>query len=797
MEKDNDMEEKITMEDPGIESDSNKNGPDLKCILISILFITLLIIIIAVLILVLFSSSTPSNEDKDTDPWSDSYKKSKDFVSKLNLQEKLSLFYGTENCFYNEKCTGQLDAFTNDKISFPGMCLQDGPAGVRQSRGTSVSWHASINTAATFNKELMYLIGKSQGEENKLKGVNVMLSPSVTIVRTPQAGRIWEGYGEDPFYSGVCATQIVKGIQDAGVIATIKHFAANDQETYRGLSSSDIELQTLMDVYIEPFYRPVKEANVGAVMCGYNLVNNIYNCENKFLLTDVLRGILNFKGFVMSDWWAILTNTSNTFNHGTDVNMPGGFGYGTQYIGRNNSYWSNIETYIKEGVISEERVNEAATRILATMYKLDQMESYPKVNLTFNTLTDERVALQRKAATESQVLLKNDGILPIKNVKSISVIGNDAFPRDCINGDSDMQCRNSTNEVSNGHIPLGYGSGTTNFAYIVTPLDGISKLAKDRNISVTSSGNLIYTDEDRDGVTVHVSAVEDIENGVKVANESDIAIVFVAADSGEGYLRVETTKGERLNLDVFHNGNELIEAIAEVNENVVVVINGPCVVNMPWLDKVKAVVFSGFPGMESGNAIADVLFGVYNPSGHIPYAWGKLEEYGVPYIVQEEEPFDPKHEIVHYNYSEGLYVGQRWFNKQKTKPLFPFGWGLTYSSFEYSDLSLSMNKEGLKATFYVTNNSTVTGSAVPMMFVTFPESIGDYPKYIFKGFEKVEIKEGEKKKVEILADDHALSYFNLKAKNYVRVNEGVIKVSIAENGDPDQSLLSGEIDAKY
>ena len=795
MENENDIEENTPMKNLKIETQNpKKNDIDLKCIFIIISSAAVIITTSILFIVVVLTSSIPL----DTDPWSDSYKKSKDFVSNLTLQEKLNLFYGTENCFNNEKCIGQIDAFKNDKISFPGMCLQDGPAGVRQAKGTSVSWQASINTAATFNKDLMYLIGRSQGEENKLKGINTVLSPCVNILRTPQAGRIWEGYGEDPFYSGVCAAQIIKGIQDAGVIATIKHFVGNDQESYRVLSSSNIEMQTLMDVYIEPFYRPIKEANVGAVMCGYNAVNKVYNCENKFLLTDVLRGILNFKGFVVSDWWAIFSNTSKTFNSGTELNMPGGFAPGKKYIGRNASYWSNFSYYVKKGKISEDRINEAAIRIIASMYQLNQMKNYPKVNLTFNTLTDDRIALQRKAATESQVLLKNDGILPInKNIKSISVIGNDAFPRDCLNGDRDMVCSNTTNEVSNGHIPLGYGSGTTDFAYIVSPLDGILKIARERNIKVSSSGKLIYTDKNRDGVTVHVSAVEDIENGIKIAKSSEIAIVFVAADSGEGYLRVETSKGDRLNLDLFHNGNELIDSIAEVNKNIIVVINAPSVVNMPWLHKVRAVIFSGFPGMESGNAIADILFGIQNPSGHLPYVWGKLKEYGIPYIKLENRYFNLKHKMINYNYKEGLYIGQRWFNKQKIKPIFPFGWGLTYSNFEYNNLSLTMSIEGLKASFYVSNNSKLTGSAVPMMFITFPENIGDYPKYIFKGFEKVEIKSGEKKKVEILADEHALSYFNLKVNNYVRVNEGVIKIYIAENGDPDQSKLSGEIDAKY
>ena len=790
------------IEDPKMGKTESQKGINVKLIII---IFAILIVAVAVIILLYFLLSGSSSNEENDPVWGKSYKEAKEFVSKLTLQEKLSLLYGTENLGGRDKCVGQLDSFSNGKVTFPGMCLQDGPAGVRQAEGTSVSWQSSLNTACTFNKELMYQIGKSQGEENKAKGINTFLSPSVNIMRTPQSGRIWEAYGEDPFYNGVCATQIVKGIQDAGVIATIKHYVCNDQETYREYSSSNVETQALFDIYVEPFYRPIKEANVAAMMCAYNAVNDTYSCENSFLLTDVLRGFLNFKGFVMSDWWALKNNSPKSFNAGCEVNMPGGSKSGDQYVGRDKSYWSDFETYVKDGKIKESRVDEAATRILAAMYQLNQMENYPKTDLLKNTTTKERIALHRKAATESQVLLRNDGILPISvNVKSIGVIGNDAFERDCLNGDWDKQCTNKTNEVSNGHIPLGYGSGTTDFNYLVTPVEAIMEIAQKRNIDFSATGGLKYQvekrkDEGGEEYDVYVSAEENIEEAVELAKQVEVAIVFVKADSGEFYLKVETSRGDRKDLDLWHNGNELIEKVADANENTIVVINAPAVVNVPWLDKVKAVVFSGFPGMESGNAIADILFGEKNPSGHLPYAWGKLDDYGIDIIkiAPKNEEAPKEGGLAQYNYNEGLYVGQRMFNKKGKKPIFPFGWGLSYSKFIYNNLKLSMSKEGLKAKFEITNNSTMTGSAVPMMFITFPSDIGDYPKHIFKGFDKVEIKGEAKVEVEILADDHALSYYNVDKKNWVRVDTGKIHVAIAENGDPDQALLEDDIDAKY
>ena len=606
--KESDQEkDDVLLEDP--KGGSEKTNSKVKYFLLLGISLVVVIIFFAILL----STMKPNEVKKNGNDWNDSYRKAEQFVSKLNRTEKVGLLFGTENMRFlypqyvtqeerDRHCVGEIDKFKNDKVEFKGMCLQDGPAGIRFVQGKSISWQSALNTASTFNKTLMYLVGKAQGEENKEKGINAFLSPCVNIMRTPQAGRVWEAFGEDPFYSGVCATQIVKGIQDAGVIATIKHFVGNDQETYRHSSSSNIDKAPLMDIYVEPFYRPIHEANVGSVMSCYNAVNNTYCAENKELLTNILRDILDFKGFVVSDWWSIYNNHSDNFNSGLDMNMPGGYSWG-EYFGRDKSYWSMLEDYEDKRIISEKRITESATRIIATMYQLNQMENFPDIHMFRDTKTEERKKLQRDAATESQILLKNQ----------------------------DFGCVNETNLVVNGHIPLGYGSGTTDFSYLITPLKGIEDLAKQKDIEVLSSGKLIYTDETREirgeKKTVHVSAKEDIESGVEIAKKADVAIVFVKADSGEEYSVVESSIGDRIHLDVWHEGNELVESIAEVNKNIIVVINAPAVVNVPWLDKVKGVIFSGFPGAESGHAIADILFGEVYPSGHLPYAWGGIDDY--------------------------------------------------------------------------------------------------------------------------------------------------------------------------
>ena len=759
--------------------------------------------------------------------WDESFNKSEEFISKLNLKEKISLLYGTENMKIqfltdeNEKkiaCEGKIDPLKNDKVHFKGMCIQNGPVGIRFANGTEISWQAAINTAATFNKKLMYEIGRAQGDESKEKGINTLLAPCVNIMRTPQSGRVWESFGEDPFYSGVCASEIIKGIQDSGVIATIKHFVGYDRETYRHSSSSNINKSALMDIYIEPFYRAIHDADVGAVMAAYNALNNTYCSENKDLLTEILRKDLGFKGFVISDWWSVYSNHSNTFNSGLDLNMPGGYAPGLENCGRENSYWTPLEEYVKNNTVEEQKVNESAKRIIATMYKMNQMENYPEIDLYKETNFKERKNLQRKAATESQVLLKNDGILPLKNITKIAVVGNDAMERDCgIEGE--LECKNKTNLVVNGNVPLGYGSGTTKFGYLITPLQGIQEFAEKNNISVRFSGKLIYTNKKG----VHKSAKEDIETGKNISQDADVVIVFVKATSGEEYSVVENTIGDRKSLDLWHNANNLISNIIEINKNVIVVINAPSVVNLPWLNEVRAVLFSGFPGAEAGHAIADILFGVVNPSGHLPYTWANPTKYctQIKFLNnltklnkttnitwKDEYRYDgidsagkkddrENHDMEQYNFTEGLYVGQRWFNKYKKAYIFPFGYGLSYSSFDYSDLKLSMSKEGLTAEFNIKNESPIEGQAVPMMFLTFPKNIGDYPEHIFKGFEKVEIKSNETKKVKIMADDHALSYFNVTQNKYIRVSEGKIKVYIAENGDLSETKLMAQINANY
>ena len=312
---------------------ANIESPKPKSKLTLIIIIVAGVVVIAVVLAVVLTLTL--NKKKKKLSWDEAYKKAEKFISKLSRTEKVNLLFGTQNMKMETMliedeselqylCVGQIDPFKNKKVDFKGMCLQDGPAGVRFAKGTGISWQGSLNNAMTFDKQLMYEVGKAQGEENKEKGINVALAPCANMMRNPKGGRVWEAYGDDPYYVGVCASQVTKGMQDAGVIACLKHFVANDQETYRKASSSNMDMQTLMDIYAEPFYRSIHEAEVASMMVAYNAINDTYCFESDFIMTKVLRDILGFRGFLMSDWWAITNYDPINLNSGLDMNMPGG-----------------------------------------------------------------------------------------------------------------------------------------------------------------------------------------------------------------------------------------------------------------------------------------------------------------------------------------------------------------------------------------------------------------------------------------------------------------------------------------
>ena len=768
-----------------------------------------------------------SNKVEDKDPWEIAYKKAQKFISNLNSKEIIGLLNGINNInetSQKDLCEGQISSFNNNNVNFKGMCLQDGTTGVRFSNGTGILWQSEINTAATFNKTLIYEIGKAQGEESKERGINTLLSPCVNIMGRSE-DILWESFGENPFYSGVCASEIIKGIQESNVIATIKHFLGNEQEIYEILNSSNTNKNAILDDYFELFYRAIHDAQVGAVMVSNNALNKSYYNENEYLLSTILKGSLNFKGFVLSDLLDIYNNHSYNFSL-LDLNMVKECvqesSKENDSNGRNYSCFIPSEKYMRDKNSDEKRFKESATRIIASMYKMNQMENYPEVDLYKEVENENRTKIQREAATESQILLKNDNILPLENNTKIVVIGNIFMGRDCII-DGKLKY---INEV-NGDIQLknDYINENEKFKCFISPLNEIEELAKEKDIEVISPINAVYQNESYWEKIINENNKNKLENLINNFHSEilpKIYIVFLIATSRNKYSIIERTKENKLLL--LEKPKELIKYIAKcANENVIVVINSPSDFNLPWINKVKAILFSGFPGEEASHAIADILFGKANPSGHLPFTW-KIQYYKEPSFSNELKEIDNKTVITRndkYRYNlldrtelksdsdnfdmkqssnpEGLYIGQRWFNKYNKKfkeyYTFPFGYGLSYSSFNYSNFNLSISENGLTVKFNVSNSGNYTGQAVPMMFLIFPDNTGDYPK--FKGFNKVKLKPNETQRITIYADDHALSYFNVTQNKYVRVNEGNIEVYIVENGNISDPIFNDSIKADY
>ena len=788
--RDSDLKEEI-VNDKGKSPDKKRNK---ICLIVSLASCAVAIGAVIAIIIILLKDDSENQLNFLT--WEEAHKKAKEKIKDFTIDEKLSLLYGIQNMQKTREngCVGSIEPI-QDK--FGGICLQDGPAGVRFSLSTQ-SWQAGINTASTFNKTLMYEVGKAQGKEFREKGINIALGPAMNFLRSPQGGRIWESYGDDPFLAGVAATQVIKGIQSNGVIACAKHYVGNDQETNRKNSSSNIQDQALWEIYIEPFYRSVVDAQVGSIMAAYNAVNDVYCVKNEILVKKYLKEMIGFQGFVMTDWWEVMSNSSDNFNSGVDMNMPGGKDEGPEYVGRDKSYWSNFKTYINDGEITTERLDDAVERILAPMYKLDQFNSYvkfPEVNLNKNTITKETKKLNREAAAQSNVLLKNeDNILPIRNMKdkTIAIIGNDAIESPCIR-DSDCSCKSESNNFFQGHISLGYGSGTTYFNYTVDPLTAIKARAEKEGIKIINSNDIIESAEVIEERTIVVGK-EDIEKAKEVAGEADLCIVFISADSGEQYIDLEKSVGDRYDLKAWHSGDELVEAVLEKNENVIVVINSPGPIDLPWYENIKGLIFSGFGGAESGNGIADILFGDYNPSGHLPYVWAELDNYPSKIKIFSNPTY--------YDYKEGVFVGQRYFDKNNKTYIFPFGYGMSYTTFEFDkdkNISATMTKEGLKIKFSMKNVGAMEGEAVPMVFLKFPDDIeaqDEYPDKLFKGFDKKWIKPNEAVEFEILVDDHALSYFNVFSQKFERPKNGSYTVYVGFDAK-NYNELSIEVEAKY
>ncbi|KAJ7190406.1 beta-glucosidase [Mycena pura] len=700
--------------------------------------------------------------------WATAYTKATAAVQKMSLQDKVNLATGIG--WENGHCIGNTPAISS--ISFPGLCLEDSPVGVRDTDLNSV-FPAAINVAATFNRTLMNQRGVAMGQEFRGKGVNVALGPMMNLMRAPAAGRNWEGFGGDPFLSGEGAFETITGMQSAGVQATAKHYINNEQEHFRETSSSNVD-DRQHEIYSLPFLRSV-QANVAAVMCSYNQINSSFACENSKTLNGILKTEIGFQGYVMSDWWA--THSTLSMNSGLDMTMPGDISAssGTTYFG------ANLTAVVNSGAVTQARINDMATRILAAWYLVGQDSGYPAVNFdawnsgsSFNqhvNVQSTHGTLIRQIDAASTVLLKNtNGALPLNAPKTIAVVGNGATNSSRgINGYSDRG-------GDDGVLGLGWGSGTANFPYLIAPIDAIrARSASDGSVVTASTSDT------------------DLTGAKTAATGKAVAFVFITADSGEGYITVEGNAGDRNSLSAWHSGDALVAAVASVNKNTIVVVNAVGPINMEaWITNtnVTAVVWSGVPGQEAGHGLVDVLYGAYNPSGRLPYTIGKsVTDYSAQVTTTQSGTITP------IAYTEGIFIDYRHFDQAGITPRFEFGFGLSYTKFVYSGLTISGSTAGgtrqsgagssldpwlhnpvVTVSFKILNNGTVAGNEVPQLYLTFPAAANFAPKNL-KGFDSVFVGAGQTVSVSMSLSRFDFSTWNTVTQRW-EVVTGTTTISI-------------------
>ncbi|KAI9740692.1 MAG: hypothetical protein M1818_004656 [Claussenomyces sp. TS43310] len=637
----------------------------------------------------------PSPWMTGTGDWAEAYQKAAAFVSQLTLLEKINLTTGVG--WEGEQCVGQTGSIP--RLGFRSLCTQDSPVGVRDADYNSV-FSSGQSVAATFDRGLIYARGLAMGQEHKAKGVTVQLGPVAgPIGRAPEGGRNWEGFSPDPVLSGIGIAETIRGIQDAGVVACAKHFIGNEQEHFRQAGesqgfgfdisesySSNIDDTTMHELYLWPFADAVR-AGVGSVMCSYNQVNNSYACQNSKLLNDLLKNELGFQGFVMSDWQAQHAGVSTALA-GLDMTMPGDTVFNSGF-----TYWgTNLTLAVVNGTVPQYRVDDMAMRIMAAFFKVGNSLNQPPINLDSWTLDSvaplhpndpihpdiqqvnfhvdvrgEHATLIRNIGARSTVLLKNlDNALPLRKPKFVAVIGDDAGPNPAgPNGCSDRGC-------DDGTLGMAWGSGSANFPYLITP--------------DTALQNQAIADGTRYESILDNYATKEIVALVGQANVT--AIVFVNADSGEGYIKVDTNIGDRSNLTLWHSGDDLVKNVSAACSNTIVVIHstGPTLV-ADWYDSpnITAILWAGVPGQESGNSITDVLYGKVNPAARTPFTWGPTRaSYGTDILYTPNNGPDAPQ----IDFEEGVFIDYRAFDKKNVTPIYEFGFGLSYTTFEYCDLKV-------------------------------------------------------------------------------------------------------------
>ncbi len=628
--------------------------------------------------------------------------KSKEIVSEMTLDEKAAICSGKD--YWLMKGI--------ERLGLPEIMMTDGPHGLRKQEGEtdnlginesvpSTCFPPACTTACSFDEELLADIGRALAEECLAEGVSVLLGPGVNIKRSPLCGRNFEYISEDPYLTGRMASAIIGGMQELGVGASLKHFAANNQERYRMTVNSVVDERALREVYLRGFEMAIKERHPWTVMCSYNRINGSYACESKWLLTDVLRGEWGFGGAVVSDWGAT-NDRVDSLKAGMELEMPNSGDF----------YDKQIVHAVKTARLDEATLNRAATRLVELALKgaasFGEGQRYDK---------EAHHAIAKRAADASFVLLKNEGALPFGGEARVAVIG--AFAKT-------MRYQ-------------GAGSSRINPTKLSNAYDSLMAMG----IELDYADGYAHDEDEVDEELIYEACA--------AAKGKDVAVVF--AGLPESY---ESESYDRVNMELPESHNRLIEAVCDVNDNVVVVLQLGAPASLPWRHRAKAILLTYLGGQAGGASTADILTGRVNPSGKLAESW--------PERIEDTPCFNYfPGDSNNVEYRESIFVGYRYYKTAGTALAYPFGHGLSYADFEYSDLELLREDGRVTACCTLKNTGSVAGSEVAQFYVGMKDSLLARAKMELRGFAKVYLEPGESKRVEVALDERCFSYFNIAA----------------------------------
>ena len=669
-----------------------------------------------------------------------------DALSRMTLDEKIAVIHAQS----------KFSSPGVKRLGFPDLWTDDGPHGVRpdvlwdewvqagQTNDSCVAFPALTCLAATWNPQMARLYGESLGEEALYRGKAMILGPGVNIYRTPLGGRNFEYMGEDPWLASRMVVPYIQGLQSMGVSACVKHYALNNDEEYRHQVNVVISDRALHEIYLPAFKAAVTEAGTWGIMGAYNLYKNQHNCHNSILLNQILKGDWQYDGVVVSDWGGC-HNTEEAITNGLDLE----FGSWTDGLtmGATNAYDSYYmalpyKRLIQEGKYTTKELDDKVRRILRLFYRTTMNRQKPYGFLCSESHYDAAL----KIAQEGIVLLKNDrSLLPLQQPKRILVVGENAIKM----------------------MTVGGGSSSLKVQKEILPLDGIRDRFKDSEVDF-ARGYVGDTIQSYNGVTVGRSlyelrsADELIAEAVEKAKKADVVILFGGLNKSN---HQDSEGNDRQQYELPYAQDRLIEALVAANKNLVYVNISGNGVAMPWLSKVPSVVQGWFIGSESGEAIANVLAGDVNPSGKLPFTWyASLNQCGAHALNAFPGVWREGHQIIDEEYKEGIYVGYRWTDKQKSKPLFAFGHGLSYTTFKLGKLTADKQQisadDQLTFTIPVTNTGNVAGAETIQLYISDKQASVDRPVKELKAFQKVFLQPGETQQVSLTINRQSLSFYD-------------------------------------